>query len=83
MSEDNAQHRARPEALALRLRSIRNIPAAYWFQSRGRGVSNGHDRDGERSDFSVFSLRATKRQASAQPVRRDLNDRQEKSYAET
>ncbi len=35
-------------------------------------MSNGHDGDGERSDFSVFSLRATKRQASAQPVRRVL-----------
>ncbi len=45
---------------------FRNNPAALWFRCRGRGVSNGHDRDGERSGFSVFSLRATKRQASTQ-----------------
>lgn len=55
---------------------------ALWFRCRGRGVSNGHGRDGERSDFSVFSLRATKRQASAQPVRRDLTDEEEDSYVE-
>lgn len=41
-------------------------------ESRGRGVSIGHDGDGERSGFSDFSLRATERQASAQPVRRVL-----------
>jgi hypothetical protein len=32
-------------------------------------VSTGHDGDGERIGFSGFSVRATKRQASAQPVR--------------
>ena len=35
-------------------------------------MSIGQDGDGERSGFSDFSLRATKRQASAQPVRRVL-----------
>lgn len=35
-------------------------------------MSIGHDGDGERSGFSDFSLRATKCQASAQPVRRVL-----------
>ena len=35
-------------------------------------MSIGRDGDGERSGFSDFSLRATKRQASAQPVRRVL-----------
>lgn len=39
---------------------------------RGRGVSIGHDGDGGRSGFSDFSLRATKRQASTQSVRRVL-----------
>lgn len=43
---------------------------ASWFPHRGRGVSIGHHGDGERSGFSDFSLRATKCQASAQPVRR-------------
>jgi len=42
------------------------------FSNRDRGVSIGHDGDGGRSGFSDFSLRATKRQSSAQPVRRDL-----------
>lgn len=39
---------------------------------RGRGVSIGHDGDGGCSGFSDFSLRATKCQASTQPVRRVL-----------
>jgi hypothetical protein len=52
-----------------------NYQARHWFQTRGRGVSIGHDGDGGRSGFSDFSLRATKRQASAQPVRRVLNPR--------
>ncbi len=32
-------------------------------------MSIGHDGEGERNDFSDFSLRATKRQASIAPVR--------------
>ena len=35
-------------------------------------MSIGHDRDGECSGFSDFSLQATKRQTSAQPVHRCL-----------
>jgi hypothetical protein len=35
-------------------------------------VPIGHDGDGERIGFSDFSMRATKRQASTLPDRRDL-----------
>jgi len=41
--------------------------------ARDRGVSIGHDGEDERIDFSSFSMRATKRQTSISPVRREFN----------
>ena len=49
-----------------------NFCDGLWFDVRDCGVSIGHDGDGECSDFSDFSLQATKGQTSAQPVHRFL-----------
>lgn len=52
------------------LRGTLVIIGGYRF--RDRGVSSGHDGDGGRTGFSGFSVRATNRQASTQPVGSDF-----------
>lgn len=63
-----------PDCSAARLLVLagRNHCCGCRLIRRGRGVPIGRDGDGERTDFSDFSVRATKRQASTLPVRRDL-----------